>query len=169
MGVDKEVQSMIDDWRRERPDVDMASLHVFLPLRRALQEAEARRERVMAKHRITPRTLDLLVALRRAGEPYVRTPSELAHLLVLTPGGVSQRLDRLEQDGWVERSMSTSDRRGVSVRLSADGLARLDALIGDYMAHEEALLHGLSARDRERLAGLLLALDDSIRSAPAPG
>jgi DNA-binding MarR family transcriptional regulator len=163
-----EVSSLIADWRRERPGLEMDSVRVFLPLRRALQAAEARRAVILAKHKITPAMLDLLVALRRAGPPYVQTPSDLTRVLVLTAGGVSQRLDRLEQAGLVERSVNTEDRRVIYVRLTERGLATLDALIDEYMAHEEELLHGLGARDRDQLATLLLRLESSILSADAP-
>jgi DNA-binding MarR family transcriptional regulator len=163
-----EVADLVAAWRRERPDVDMESLWVFLPLRRALQAAEDRRGAILAKHRITPAMLDLLVALRRSGPPYVQTPSDLTRVLVLSAGGVSQRLDRLEQAGLVDRSVNTDDRRVIYVRLTKRGLATLDALITEYMAHEDALLHGLGTREREQLAKLLLKLERSVLTSDHP-
>lgn len=169
VSIEDDVEALISDWHDERPGVDMSSLRVFLPLRRALQAAEARRGRLLAAHDITPATLDLLVAMRRAGPPYVRTPSELARLLVLTAGGVSQRLERLEQAGLLEREINTEDRRSIRVKLTPLGLRTLDELIDDYMDHEEQLLHGLSDRQRQQLSRLLAHLNASIRSAPEPG
>ena len=165
-GVGDEVAALIADWRRERPDLEMGSVRIFLPLRRALQAAEARRAVILANYKITPAMLDLLVALRRSGPPYVQTPSDLTRVLVLTAGGVSQRLDRLEQAGLVERTVNTEDRRVVYVRLTEHGLGIVDALIAEYMDHEEELLHGISTRDRAELAKLLLRLESSILSAP---
>jgi DNA-binding MarR family transcriptional regulator len=160
-----EVESLIQVWQSERPDVPMGSLRVSLPLRRALQHAEQRRARVLARHGVSAATLDLLVALRRAGKPYVSTPSELAHLLVLTSGGVSQRLERLEREGLVERRVSVEDRRVVMVHLTDAGLATLDRLIDEYMAHEEEMLRGLSERQIVQLGRLLARLDASISAA----
>lgn len=140
----------------------MGSLRVSLPLRRALQHAESQRAKVLAKHGVSATTLDLLVALRRSGKPYVSTPSELARLLVLSSGGVSQRLERLEREGLVERRVSIADRRVVTVHLSDKGLTILDRLIDEYMAHEEQMLNGLSARQAAQLGQLLLRLDASI-------
>jgi DNA-binding MarR family transcriptional regulator len=164
--VEDEVESLISAWATERPDVSMASLRVSLPLRRALQSAEARRARLLAKHGVTAATLDLLVALRRAGEPYVRTPSELARLLVLSSGGVSQRLERLEEAGLLERRVNTDDRRVVYVQLTELGLQTLDTLIGEYMRHEDAMLDGLTDRQLDQLTRLLVKLDESINATP---
>jgi DNA-binding MarR family transcriptional regulator len=166
VNVEDEVESLISAWESERPDVPMDSLRVSLPLRRALQSAEARRSRLLAKHGITAATLDLLVALRRAGEPYVRTPSELGRLLVLSSGGVSQRLERLEEAGLLERRVNTDDRRVVYVQLTDLGLRTLDDLIGEYMRHEDAMLDGLTGRQREQLTRLLVKLDESINATP---
>jgi DNA-binding MarR family transcriptional regulator len=160
--VDDEVESLIEVWASERPDVPMGSLRVSLPLRRALQHAELRRAKVLADHGVTAATLDLLVALRRSGKPYVSTPSELARHLVLSSGGMSQRLDRLERDGLVERQISAQDRRVVLVHLTAVGLDTLDRLIGDYMAQEDEMLRGLSERQIAQLGQLLSRLDASI-------
>jgi DNA-binding MarR family transcriptional regulator len=163
--VDAEVESLIAVWESERPDIPMGSLRVSLPLRRALQHAELQRAKVLAKHGVSATTLDLLVALRRSGKPYVSTPSELARLLVLSSGGVSQRLERLERKGLVERRVSASDRRVVDVHLTAVGLATLDRLIDEYMAHEEQMLSGLSQRQIAQLGQLLVRLDASIAAS----
>lgn len=164
MDPGQEADALVEDWRRERPDVELDSVRVFLPLRRTLQAAEARRAVVLARHGITPAMLDMLVAVRRVGAPYTATPSELARQLVLSAGGVSQRLDRLEQLGLVERTTNTEDRRSVSVTLTAAGLRALDDLIGEYMLHEEQLLAGWSAEERAQLATLLVRLHESICS-----
>jgi DNA-binding MarR family transcriptional regulator len=157
-----DVERLIEDWKRERPSLDTTSLPVFLPLREALLHADRLRARILSRHGLTGATLDVLVGLRRSGPPYVRTPSELAASLVLSPAGVSQRLERLEQAGLIERSTRPEDRRVVSVRLTDDGRRLLDTLMDEYMAHEEQLLYGLSERDRATLSRLLIKLDQSI-------
>jgi DNA-binding MarR family transcriptional regulator len=120
---------------------------------------------VLAEHGVSAATLDLLVALRRSGKPYISTPSELARLLVLSSGGVSQRLERLEREGLVERRVSVDDRRVVDVHLTVKGLAILDRLIDEYMAHEEQMLNGLTARQAAQLGQLLVRLDASITAS----
>jgi DNA-binding MarR family transcriptional regulator len=146
----------------------MTSLRVFIPLRRALQRAEARRAEVLARYELTPALLDLLVLLRGWDDGYFWTPSALAKQFVVSAARISQRLDQLEQSGLVERVANVDDRRKVSVRLTAAGRRTLDDLIGVYMEHEEQLLHGLSPGDREVLAGLLIRLNASISVAEGP-
>jgi DNA-binding MarR family transcriptional regulator len=160
-----DVRALMEDWKRERPTLDTTSLPVFLPLREALLDADRRRARILARYGITGAMLDVLVGLRRSGEPYVRTPSDLAAALVLTPAGVSQRLDRLEQAGLIRRSTRQDDRRVVSVTLTKAGVRLLDDLMDEYMVHEERLLHQLSDRDRALLSRLLIKLTGSIADA----
>jgi DNA-binding MarR family transcriptional regulator len=164
-GPAEEVSSLIADWRDERPELNLDSVWIFLPLRRALQAAESRRAGILGEFGITPAMFDMLVALRRCGPPYVRTPSEMTRVLVLSAGGVSQRLERLEQAGFIERTVNTEDRRWIHVGLTKLGLTTLDTLMTRYMANEERLLHGMSARDRKQLGKLLLRLESSILSA----
>lgn len=163
-----DVDGLVADWERELPDLDMESVRVFLPLRRALQAAERRRALVLSRYGLTGRSLDLLVALRRVGKPYERTPSELASALVLSAGGVSQRLEQLENRGLLTRHVSPNDRRVVLVRLSVRGVKAIDELIVEYMEHENGLLHALDERDQRALARLLAKLDLSIASAESP-
>jgi DNA-binding MarR family transcriptional regulator len=166
MSAEKDLDSLVEDWRNERPDIDMSPVRVFLPLRQALQSAERQRLGLLARHGVTPATLDLLVALRRSGPPYVCIPSELARSLVLTAGGVSQRLERLERSGMIERSVNSDDRRVVYVKLTDEGFRTIEELIGEYMQHEDLLLQGLSVNERAQIAKLLLRLCASIESAP---
>ncbi len=162
----EEVDSLISDWGAERPDLAMESVRIFLPLRRALQAAERRRAAILAAFGLTPAMFDVLVALRRSGPPYIQTPSDMTRVLVLSAGGVSQRLERLEQAGLVERTVGTGDRRVIHVRLTDLGLKTLDSLMTRYMAHEEELLRGMPVHDRAQLARLLLQLEGSILSTP---
>jgi DNA-binding MarR family transcriptional regulator len=77
---------------------------------------------------------------------------------------VSQRLERLEQVGLIERTVQAGDRRSIDVRLAAAGLQALDELIEEYVVHEEHLLAALTAKERSQLAALLVRLHGSITS-----
>jgi DNA-binding MarR family transcriptional regulator len=160
----QDLEDLVADWRRERPDVDMAALAIVFPLRRALQSAEEHRSAILSRYGLTPASLDLLVALRRVGPPYASKPSGLARHLVLTAGGVSQRLERLQDAGLVTREISAEDRREVIVTLTKKGIDLLDRFIPEYMAHELKLLCQLSTNERATLSRLLLKLDDSVRN-----
>lgn len=158
-----------EDWRRERPKLDTSPMDIFARLLRVHMLVEARIAEVLAAHSLTLAGFDVLASLRRAGPPYRKTPTELATTSMLTTGGVTFRLDRLEESGLIRRVRSSEDRRVVYAELTDQGLGLIDAAIVDHLENERLLLHELGAKDRERLASLLRALEGSIRSALSPG
>ena len=89
-------------------------------------------------------------------------PSDLSRTLMLSPAGMTSRLDRLEQAGFVDRRMDPDDRRSFLVRLNDVGRAKVDAAVTDHVAREDALLGTLSRREREALDDLLRRLVLSI-------
>ena len=97
----------------------------------------------------------MLSALRRSGRPYELSPGQLLHETMVTSGTMTNRVDRLADKGLVERRPDPDDRRGVLVRLTRRGLARVDAALEDLLDREQTLLQGLSARERQTLARAL--------------
>lgn len=93
-----------------------------------------------------------------------RSHGSLCDELAVSTGAMTNRLDKLERTGLVERSPDPSDRRGVMVSLTAAGRARLDDYIELGAAREQALLSGLSSADKRGLNQLLEKLLDSLRA-----
>lgn len=112
---------------------------------------------------------DILATLRRAGEPYTLTPTQLGASAMVTSGAISKRVDRLAARGLVSRAVRDVDARGREVALTPSGLALVDEVLEAHVANEERLLAHLSADDRTQLAALLsrwlVGLDDSVRSS----
>ena len=79
-------------------------------------------------------------------------------LTPVTSGTMTNRVDRLASRGFVERLPDPRDRRGVLVRLTAEGKATVDGAFGALLQAEAALLEGLPPRDRATLARLLRTL-----------
>jgi DNA-binding MarR family transcriptional regulator len=92
------------------------------------------------------------------GSPYRATPTELTRALMLSPAGVTARLDRLERAGYVEREYDPADRRSLLVVLTQAGLDCIDAAVEDHLATEFSLLADLTHRQRLGLDGALRAL-----------
>jgi DNA-binding MarR family transcriptional regulator len=109
-------------------------------------------------HGIESWEFDVLAALRRAGEPYELSPGRLLRETLVTSGTMTNRVDRLTARGLVERLPDPHDRRGVLVRLTAEGKAAVDGAFEALLAAEADLLADLSDRDRTQLAGLLRSL-----------
>lgn len=112
----------------------------------------ALREALRGRGTTLPR-FDVMAALHRRREGV--TMSELSRMLLVSNGNATAVVDRLEADGLVRRTPSELDRRTVHVALTADGLARFEALAAEHEAQVDRLLSGLSEADLDTLAELL--------------
>jgi len=154
-GRGDEVGEIVAAWERERPGDDVSSIRVVTPIWRLAAALERGRARALAGFGLDHSRLDVLGALRRAGTPYRLSAGELTRRCRVTPGATTQRVQRLEDDGYVERVRDPHDRRTVYVALTSGGSAKLDEVFAAVMAADEAALAPLSSRDRASLARIL--------------
>ncbi|GGL00279.1 MarR family winged helix-turn-helix transcriptional regulator [Nocardia jinanensis] len=151
-------------WRRERPDLDLAAMVVFGRLGRLAVVTEREIEAVFFAHGLRRGEFDVLAALRRAGEPFELNPSALADTLMLSRAGMTGRLDRLESAGYVRRIADVGDRRAVRVALTDVGRELVDIVVTEHTANETRMLSALTAaecRELDRIAGKLLTALES--------
>ena len=94
---------------------------------------------------------DVLATLRRSGEPYRLTPSELISSMMLTSGAMTNRLDKLEKKGLIAREHSKEDRRSVSVQLTSKGFELIDALIEQHLQAQHELMGSLTRDERAQV------------------
>ncbi|QAY64653.1 MarR family transcriptional regulator [Xylanimonas allomyrinae] len=150
-----EVDRIVADWRRERPDLDVEPLEVFSRVTRLARHLDRARRVAFTAHELETWEFDVLSALRREGDPYELSPGGLVTATLVTSGTMTNRIDRLESRGLVERRRSPDDRRGVVVRLTHAGRERVDAAMNDLLAQETRMLGALAPRRRPELAALL--------------
>jgi DNA-binding MarR family transcriptional regulator len=165
--VEDEVDRLVQAWRRERPDLDVTPMEVLSRVTRLARHLDRARRQAFAAHGLESWEFDVLAALRRAGRPYELSPGRLLRETLVTSGTMTNRVDRLTARGLVGRAPDPADRRGVLVRLTDAGRARVDAALSALLANERALLTGLGDADRDRLAGLLRALVRPFDDPPA--
>jgi DNA-binding MarR family transcriptional regulator len=149
---------VVAQWREQRPDLDPTPMATFTRLWRAARVADGKLADVFGQHGLEAGWFDVLATLRRAGAPHRLSAGTLARGLVMSTGGMTKRLDKLEAAGLVERSPDPSDRRGVLVSLTAKGLKRVDAAVEDHLATEARLLEALNDREIRALNGALAKL-----------
>jgi DNA-binding MarR family transcriptional regulator len=149
------VGRILEQWRVERPDLDVSPLAIIGRLHRLAHRLDAELRVVFAEAGLTDGDFDVLASLRRAGAPYELTPGELGASTMITSGAVTKRVDRLIAQGYVDRYVSADDARSRRVRLTEAGVALLDDLVPKHVANEHRLLAGFSAEERTVLAGLL--------------
>ncbi|MFI6937786.1 MarR family winged helix-turn-helix transcriptional regulator [Streptomyces sp. NPDC050418] len=159
------VASIVEDWARERPDLDTSPLEVLARLHRAYLHYNARLTSRIEKYGLSVAGFDVLTALRRSGAPYRLTAGQLAASGLVSSAGVTLRLDRLEKDGLLVRERDAEDRRVVYSRLTDDGLRVVDEVFASHLDNEQAMLAGLSLPQRRQLAKLLSHLETSILAA----
>lgn len=152
------VDHLLEQWGRRRPDIDVSAMAVFGRITRAERFVARSLESVFARHGLQKGRFDVLAALRRAGPPYILSPTGLYNSLLVSSGAMSNRLERLEADGLIERIPDPHDGRGKLVRLSEKGGSLLDSALGDHVANELEMIKTLSASDRGHLAALLQQL-----------
>jgi DNA-binding MarR family transcriptional regulator len=160
MAVDHS-DEVVAQWRAQRPDLDPSPMATFTRLRRAAYAADGKLMAVFGAHGLEAGWFDVLATLRRAGAPHRLSAGALARGLVMSTGGMTKRLDKLEAAGLVARSADPEDRRGVLVSLTDEGLARVDRAVEDHVANEARLLEVLSDREVKALNAALSKLLDA--------
>ena len=158
-----EVDELVQAWRRERTDLDLAPVEVFSRITRLARLLDRARRDAFIAQAIEPWEFDVLAALRRAGKPYRLSPGQLLRETMVTSGTMTNRIDRLGERGLVERSPDPHDRRGVLVGLTASGKRAVDGAFESLLDSERDLLAELSAGERGDLAGLLKRLMKPLR------
>jgi DNA-binding MarR family transcriptional regulator len=153
-----EVDRLIEAWRRERPDLDVAPMEVLSRVTRLARHLDRARSQAFETHGLESWEFDVLAALRRAGKPYQLTPRRLLKETLVTSGTMTNRVDRLTARGLVERLPDPADRRGVIVQLTDSGRDSVDAAMADLLAHERTLLGSISERDQQKIARVLREL-----------
>jgi len=157
------VDRITSQWNAVRPDIDVSPINVIGRVSRLSRLVDRRLGENFARYGIEAWMYDVLATLRRSGEPYELTAGDLVRQTMVTTGAITNRIDRLEQRGLVERA-SADDRRKVIVRLTKQGLDAVEEVVVDHMATERQILADLSSRQQHDLAHLLrktlLALGD---------
>ncbi len=152
----------VEQWRKERPDLDVSPMAVLGALSEASNLSRERLTPVFARFGLQSGEFDVLATLRRSGAPYALTPTALYEATMVTSGAITARLDRLEKAGLVSRAPHPADRRGVIVQLTENGKALIDEAVTAHVANEHQILSGLTHDERETLADLLARLVRSL-------
>lgn len=164
------VERGIRQWKRERPDIDSSGKAVIGRLLRLEEVVLRTLNLVLEPFGLKYQEYAVLATLRVAGAPYRLSPSRLQSTLLFTSGGLSNLLKRLENEGWIKRSIDPNDGRGVLVKLTAKGIRLADEAMPRHAAAELHLLRMFDQNQRETLANLLgtMMIDNAPELGPEP-
>lgn len=162
------VDLIVSEWHQRLPDHDFTTHEVVSRVLRAAHYLQARLDTVASAYGLSHRgDLEVLTDLHRAENRSELTPSELAGASLLTAGGMTVRLNRLQSAGLIDRRPNPRDGRGVLVLLTADGKQLVEDALPALLEAQMASLHGLESDERDQLAGLLRTLLVSLGDRPA--
>lgn len=155
-------------WQRERPDLDLRAMGTTLRLNMVVAIGKQLLEATVAELGISLGEFDVLAALRRSGHDAELTPTVLAKVAMLSPSGMTNRLDRLEEAGYLTRSPDPDDRRVSLVSLTPKGRRLADQAVAAIAVAENEAFGTLSTAELERLDRTLERLISRL-APPATG
>ncbi|WP_414167035.1 MarR family winged helix-turn-helix transcriptional regulator [Streptoverticillium reticulum] len=160
------VDEIIGRWGAIRPDLDTTPIGVVLRVFRASRLLEQGIKGYFEAHGLESWEYDVLATLLRAGDSSTLRMGDLAGAAMVSPGALTNRIDRLAAKGLVTRATDPGNRRLVRVTLTTEGRRLADDLIEGHIANELSLIGGLTP-DEQAVLGtllrkLLLSLNDRL-------
>ena len=163
------VEDVMESWRRERPELDLSVFLLAIIAMRLGRQVDDKYDRLCReRYNISGADMRVLFALRRAGKPYARRPTDLFRALLVTSGAMTKQVDRLVEIGFVVREADqTDDNARVRIQLTPAGL-RVVNQATDLLSKQSPLAPGLATLNRSELATLerllpkvLISLEDA--------
>jgi DNA-binding MarR family transcriptional regulator len=149
------VDRLLGQWAGECPNLDVSALAVSARLSRLHRFLDLRLIELLERYSLHQGEANVLAALRRSGAPYQLTPTALSRSLLISSGAMTNRLDRLEERGLIERAPDADDGRKVQVSLTPAGRELIDDVMVVHTTDLEGLLGFVDGEAREQLNALL--------------
>ena len=157
------VDVMIEQWERERPDLDASSLGIVSRVTRLARAIDEDAAAALNEFSLSDVEFQLLAAVRTITPDDRAAPRNLLKQLMVTSGGLTNRIDRLETAGLLVRAPNPDDRRGVFLELTSKGREVVDRVTKAYLSNQDGLLkEALTQDEQDTLKGLLRKLLDSL-------
>jgi DNA-binding MarR family transcriptional regulator len=149
------IDELQEDWSKQRPDLDPEPMGVILRIQALAKILGDQTAAKLEEFDLQWWQYDVLSTLRRQGKPYMMPATELADANMLTSGAMTNRIDRLEESGLVNRQPDEKDRRRVMVALSKKGLKLIEGATEARFETAMDALEALNTKQRESLSDLL--------------
>lgn len=161
------VDNILREWQQRRADLDTSALAVVSRILRAARHLQAELDSIASSYGLSHQgDLDALTELYRADPDRGLAPTELADALLLTGGGMTVRLHRLQKAGLINRHPNPQDRRGVLVRLTPTGVQLVEHALPTVLDTQDQSIGSLQASEREQLADLLRTVLEGLGDNP---
>ena len=149
------VDRMIESWGDEIPGIDLDIEGAVTRINWIARNIRRRMDETLGEHDLSYEEWSLLGHLKLSGPPYRSTPGKLAEKQDLSSGAMTNRLDRLEEDGLIRRIPDPKDRRSLKVELTKKGQRAWLVTAHAQAAKEAAIGAALSKKELEEFNVLL--------------
>ena len=163
------VEAILEQWRRERPDIDASPMGPLGRLKRCVMLLEPRMEAAFIPHDLVRWEFDMLATLRRAGAPHCLSPTALFSSMMITSGTMTHRLKRLEARELIERKPNADDARSMLVQLTQKGLDVINKAVEDHVDNQREILSVLSPQTLAELDNALSLFMVALEKDAAAG
>lgn len=147
------------------PDLDTSGFAVTGRLLRLARVVLRLRDEHLERYDLNQGDFDVLATVRRTESKHGVKPRRLLESVLITSGGLTKRLDRLEEANLVGRHPDPDDRRGTLVRLTAEGRDVIDGALATLLTAERDLVGAALDDEVDAAAAMLRQL---VLAWPAP-
>jgi len=152
------VDRVFGQWAKELPSVATHGAAIIGRARRITILSRKAIEENFAAYGLDAGEFDVLATLRRSGPPFTLRPTELFRWLMISSGGLTARLERLEKAGLIRRRPAEDDARSLLVELTPAGKKTIEDAFRADMAIENKMVESLTAEEHSTLVRLLRKL-----------
>jgi len=156
------IDSLISDWKEERPELDTSAMEVVGRILNLSKILEKKASNSLAIYNIHYTDFDVLATIRRSGKPYELTPSQLIKSVLITSGAMTALLNRLTNLKLIYRSPDPKDGRIKLVGLTQKGFKLIDNAIETRFIEASDSVKMLNKTENKELSILLKKLLKSV-------
>lgn len=142
-------------WRKERPEIDCSGKAITARILHLSEMMLTAMNANLNRFGIKYSSYAIIATLRSVGKPYSLSPTQLQNTLMITSGGVSNLIRKVESAGYVRRQVDPNDGRGVVVELTDLGFKLTEDTMVAQAEMERHLVRMFSADEQELLIQLL--------------
>lgn len=158
------IDTLVSDWKRERPDLDASPMLIVGRILKLGKTLEKRAGTVLQDQGIHYTDLDVLATLRRSGKPYELTPKKLMQTVLITSGAMTALLNRLEKLGMIYRASDTEDARIKRAGLTKKGIQVIDKAIEVRFEESRDAVKMFSKKEEKDLHILLKKMMNALEN-----
>ncbi|UXZ05368.1 MarR family winged helix-turn-helix transcriptional regulator [Moraxella nasicaprae] len=134
------VDMILAQWQRQHDDLPLQAMGILGRLKRCVSLLDNMLLTQFDAFDLNYGEFDVLAALRRSGEPYTLTPTQLYSTLMISSGTITNRLKHLQNKELIKRLPNPDDNRSLLVQLTDEGKILVDKVFFVHITGEKDLL-----------------------------